>query len=139
MIQNIRAIYKDTHFFVNDANGKSENQPQERGIRQGCPLSPYLFIAVTSTMFREVHAKLPRLPYHRADNATFDELLYADDTILISKCTRMLNRFLSEVESAALSYGLKLNKTKCKCINMGPPGDVKFADGTRVQKATNRI
>ena len=49
---------------------------------------------------------------HRPDNANYDEILYADDTILISTNTAAINRYLAEVEEAAELYGLKLNKKK---------------------------
>ena len=50
----IDAIYKNPKFTVR-ANGKqSEEHTASTGIRQGCPLSPYLFLFVHSTIMNEV-------------------------------------------------------------------------------------
>ena len=86
-------------------------EKQHTGIRQGCTLSPYLFLIVMTVMFYDIKADDHlHIRQHRPINANFDEIMYADDTILICTDTRAINRFLAEVEDAALTYGLKLNK-----------------------------
>ena len=78
-------LYKDPQFYVS-INGKdSQAYKQKTGIRQGCTLSPYLFLMVMSAIFHDVHkdAKLQRkLKRDRPPNHDFDEVLYADDTII---------------------------------------------------------
>merc|ERR1712061_740235 len=98
---------------------QSEWHTQETGIRQGCPLSPYLFLIVMTVLFKDLHRDdhLNTIR-HRQANWPRDEILYADDTILISPDTRALNRMLKKLEEAASLYGLKFNKDKCVCIAM---------------------
>jgi hypothetical protein len=106
----IRMLYASPHFFVEVDGRPSLTHTQNTGIRQGCTLSPYMFIIVMTVLFADITARLtPNRFLHRATGATFDEVLFADDTILISQDTRTMNKFLSLVESEGSKYGLKLN------------------------------
>ena len=42
----IADCYKNPQFFIKDNFGRSDKKVQSSGIRQGCPLSPYLFVLV---------------------------------------------------------------------------------------------
>ena len=81
LINWVRTFYCNIESCVLN-NGWSSNffQPQ-RGVRQGCPLSPYLFIHAT-----EILAKTVRNKSIRGFSLGNDEVKvsqYADDTILI--------------------------------------------------------
>ena len=65
---------------------------QETGIRQECPLSPYLLIVVMTTMFDDIKEELVfDLARHRVPGANFDEVMYADDTMCVSEDTKTMN------------------------------------------------
>ena len=54
IIAVIASLYYEPTFKLELQGHSSDWKAQERGIRQGCPLSPYLFIAVMTVMFEDV-------------------------------------------------------------------------------------
>eukprot|EP00975_Prorocentrum_lima_P045299 9485382-Prorocentrum_lima.AAC.1 len=48
------SLYDSPEFTVALHGETSTPYPQARGIRQGCPLSPYLFIAVMTVIFSDI-------------------------------------------------------------------------------------
>ena len=51
------SLYKNPSFEVHEVGKVSDCFQQGKGMRQGCPLSVYLFIAVLSAVFEDVEAK----------------------------------------------------------------------------------
>ena len=134
MVNVLRSLYTNTKFQVEIDGKVSPWFIQETGIRQGCPLSPYLFLIVMTVMFSDIHdGDQQNLLKHRIMGTNYDEVLYADDTICVSTDTRAMNKFLASIEEEGAKYGMRLNKGKCEMLNVGRTSNVHFRDGEKLK------
>ena len=107
---------------------------QTTGIRQGCHLSPYLFLIAMTARFTEVHDELEICTEaDRPPGVDFEEVLYADDTIYISLDTRSINNLIAEIEEVGDRYGMKLNKGRCEAMITAANPNLHFRYGTRIK------
>ena len=134
----ISDIYTDPTFYTLGINGDKAQATPHTGIRQGCPLSPYLFIMVLTDILSDVDT---RLITHGVPTNTWSvgkptsDLEYADDTLLFGISTEVLEEYLCHLQSEASLYGLLLNLEKTELLNHPkrntPPPN--FIDGTPVK------
>ena len=52
---HIKSLYESPRFRVVTSEDTSKYHRRSTGIRQGCPLSPYLFILLMTVMFSDIH------------------------------------------------------------------------------------
>lgn len=115
IINLAKAMYKQPSFFVKADGQCSDTKKHKPGMRQGCPLSPYLFILLMTVMFHDIHKDdKAQAKTQRFEGLISDEVLYADDTICVTKTKPAMNRLINEIEREGTKYGLKLNCDKCE-------------------------
>ena len=138
LLQVIEALYQLPVFRVESWQGTASTGKVGAGIRQGCPLSPYLFIIVLSVLMKDLDDKLIAngVPTNTwsVGHPTYD-MEYADDTLLISLTTPQLQKFLTLLEEEAARYGMSLNETKTEYLpKPGTSGDLIFKSQDKVPK-----
>ena len=107
MVDIIKSIYSTRFFVIKDHTGTSTERRQNAGIAQGCPLSPYLFIAVQTVM---LHDAIDTLQVEDEPGYVVTrDVLYADDTLLVSQHQSNFQNMLNAIVGEGLNYGLELN------------------------------
>ena len=122
LVHAISALYANGQFFVTDSSYSSSTYSLSRGIRQGCPLSPYLFILVLSVLMHDVHTTFASLyhftPWTFSTRTPLSDVEYADDTVLIARAQLTLHRLLHTLQHEACKRGLLLNPEKCQLLQI---------------------
>ena len=122
-----------------DCDNPNKIREQVAGIAQGCPLSPYLFITVQTVLLFDVDERLlnETIVTEPAYLMTND-VLYADDTVLLSSCPSRLQAHLDILVDEGSKYGLELNWDKTMVIRIHSTGELYRPDGIAL-KAVQQI
>ncbi|KAI3367241.1 hypothetical protein L3Q82_008293 [Scortum barcoo] len=103
------SLYDRSRSLVRIAGSKSDLFPVHVGLRQGCPLSPVLFIIFMDRISRRSQGP----EGVRFGNHRISSLLFADDVVLMASSGQdlqhVLERFAAEVCEAA---GMRISTSK---------------------------
>ena len=91
----------------------------EKGIRQGCILSPCLFNLYAEYIMRNAGLEETQAGIKIAGRNS-NHLRYADDTTLMAESEEELKSLLMKVKEESQKAGLKLNIQKTKIMAFGP-------------------
>ena len=108
-------LYKNIDSCVTLFPNTTKRFPVMRSVRQGCPISPFLFLIVVEL-----------LSLHILNNPVIKGLFIfdkeirltqlADDTALFLKDKNQIENALSLIDEFSAASGLKLNKSKCEIL-----------------------
>ena len=121
-IQWIRACVSSTSLSVLVNGSPTEDFLVQRGLRQGDPLSPFLFLIVAEGLAGLVHKAADVSVFEGYvinDSISYSLVQFADDTVLIGKPSgNNLWGLKSILRSFELVSGLKVNFIKSKLIGI---------------------
>ena len=100
----LRNLYTGQEATVRTGHGTTDWFQIGKGVRQGCILSPCLFILHAEYIMR---------------NTGLDEAQVADDTTLMGESKKELKSLLMKVKEESEKVGLKLNIQKTKTVASG--------------------
>ena len=70
IINMINKIYREPNYTIVDKDTTTDPRIQRAGIRQGCPLSPYLFVMLMTVIMYDVEKGLTEQELHVGENST---------------------------------------------------------------------
>ena len=111
----INMLYNDIYSAVCLTPGLTPRFKVQRGIRQGCPISPKLFILATHFLALSV-INNPALQGIEIFDRQFRISQFADDTALFLKNNQMVGIALELISLFSKASGLKLNINKCEIL-----------------------
>ena len=115
----IKLFYNDAKSCVTNNRYMSNFFPIIRGVRQGCPLSPCLFIICIKLLSYEISAT-EDLKSIRYSGKEFKKSLFADDaSFILDGLEKLFETLISILDNFAYISDLKLNVKKCEVLRIG--------------------
>ena len=111
-MDNIRAIYVNSMTAVRTSGGLTDWFDITSGVRQGCVLSPLLFIIYMDRITKEANLEPESL----------NELLFADDQSLAHESEKRLQEHTSSLNFTCEEYDMKtsVNRTETMKVSRTP-------------------
>lgn len=114
-LQNIiESLYDNTNSSVSLPGGTSPRFTIKRGVKQGCPISPFLFILATEML--SIFVKNSNVAPLDALGRPVVISQLADDTTIFMKQLSEVPKILETIHSFSKASGLKLNLNKCELM-----------------------
>ena len=88
-------------------------------ISQGCPLSPFLFSMVMTVLMTDARATLTHGAREACKTGELEDVLFADDTLLIGSHGPFVEEYMCAVETAGMDYGLQIHWGKVHVVAVG--------------------
>ena len=117
IIALIKCIYQEMRGRVTHAGQISESFEVETGVRQGCLLSPFLFLLVIDWIMKTTtQGKNNGIQWTLMTQ--LDDLDFADDLALLSHNCRQMQEKTDCLETTSAKTGLRINKKKTEVIRI---------------------
>jgi hypothetical protein len=110
MVQLLKKIYESVKSCVRLNNEKSEFFDSFAGVKQGEPLSPFLFIFFINDMYNSLCDD--RVEMFTMNEVKIFMLLFADDTVLFSYTKQGLQILLDKLHDYCNKWGISVNINK---------------------------
>ena len=115
----LRNLYAGEEATVKTGHGTTDWFQTQKGVRQGCILSPCLFNLYAEYIMRNTGLEEAQAGIKIA-GTNINNLRDADDTTLMAESEEKLKSLLMKVKEESEKVGLKLNIQKTKIMASGP-------------------
>ena len=129
----LRNLYAGQEATIRTGHGKTDWFQIGKGVRQGCILSPCLFILYAEYIMRNAGLEEAQTGIKIAGR-NISNLRYADDTTLMAESEEQKS-ILMQVKEENEKIGLKLNIQKTKIMASGPISSWQI-DGETMETVT---
>ena len=133
----LKNLYANQEATVRTEHGLTEWFKIEKGVRQGCILSPYLFNLYPEHIMRNVGLEETDVGIKIAGRK-ISNLRYADDTTVMAENEEDLKNLLIKVKEKSAKAGLLLNIKKTKIMSTGNINGICI-DGEEIEAVTEFI
>jgi len=113
-IRAVKTLYVNGNSSIKLKYGTSPRFELQRGIRQGCPISPYLFILTTQLLANHIKNSALQGIDLMGKEIIISQL--ADDTTLFLKNSDQIPLALNTIKQFSKASGLHLNEAKCELM-----------------------
>ena len=120
------ALYKNSLCAVRSTEGLSDWFPIKSGVRQGCVLSPLLFITYMDKITKAANDNITEL----------NELLFADDQSIVNTDEEELQQHTTKLNEECKHMNMKISIAKTEVMKVSRnPGQLNIViDGTQLQQ-----
>ena len=115
----ISILYNDIESGVINGGYLTNYFKVSRGVRQGCPLSPFLFILAVEILALKIRQNTDCRGINLPNSYEAKLSQFADDTTVISRDIESLKSYLLTIENFGCICGLKLNTKQTKAMWIG--------------------
>ena len=115
-IRTFKALYHQSSSCVTEGGRFSSWFEVKSGVRQGCPMSGFIFVLTMDWVMRHTNNRRRGLRWKLT--SVLEDLDYADDVALISSRFADLQEKTDRLVATAGIVGLKLNPRKTKTLRM---------------------
>lgn len=112
LLSSIQSLYNNCKSCVRINGNKSDYFQVQVGLRQGCVLSPLLFM-----VFMDKISRTSANPAGvKIGDVKVDSLLFADDVARLAQSTAGLQSALNQFQEVCTTYGMKINVKKTELM-----------------------
>ena len=115
----VSILYRDIESAVMNGGYSTNYFKVSRGVRQGCPLSPLLFVLGLEILAQKIRQSMSCRGIKLPQSVEAKISQFADDTTLICKDLNALRENMNVLNKFNEISGLKLNKKKTKAMWIG--------------------
>jgi exonuclease III len=120
LIEWIKILYQDITTCIINNGHRSEFFSPTRGVRQGCPLSPILFVIAAEMLAIQIRNNKSIQGLYNGTSFTKISQ-FADDTVFyLQNNPNEVKEVFKTLEVFSILSGLKINKEKTEILPLGP-------------------